>query len=351
MLKNTVTVYKPTIKRKDLENVLQSMVLDKINYGEFAKKFEKKLYERTGCFNTIVINSFQNAISLVLDSLQAKEGDEVILPSFASQIYLNTILLKKLVPILVDLEEGYFQPSFESIRNAITEKTKVIFLLYYFGYTYDSTPYYNLFPNIVEDITSVLGAKVNNITVGSYARYMIADFSIKGLITTGDGAAIFCNKKSYYVTRGLIETDYSLEEYRPRYSCLMPDLNAAMGISQDETLDHRLKLRETIAKFYEEAVLKSRNSIIYSKENCERFYSEFPILVKSSLKDAITFLKKNNIEAIKPFPYCLHHYLNLQKEDFPNTEYFYLHTLLIPLHSSFLKSDVIEITKVLSCMI
>ena len=352
MLKDTITVYKPTIKRKDLEYVLQSMVLDKINYGEFAKNFEKRLYERVQCFNTIVINSFQNAISITLDSLGVKEGDEVILPSFAPQVYLNTILLKKLVPVLVDLEEGYFQPSFEGIRDAITEKTKAIFLLYYFGYTYDPTPYYSLFPNIIEDITSVIGAKANNIIVGSMSKYAIADFSIKGLITTGEGAAIFCNnKKSYYITRSLLETDYSIEEYQPRYSSLMPDLNAAMGISQDETLNHRLKLREAIAKFYEEAISKSRNSIIHSKENCERFYSEFPIIVKSSLKDTIAFLKKNKIEAIRPYLYCLHHYLNLPKEDFPNTEYFYLHTFLIPIHSTLLKNEVTEITKILSCMI
>ena len=352
MLKDIITVYRPTIKRKDLEYVLQSMVLDKINYGEFAKNFEKRLYERVGCFNVIAVNSFQNAISIVLDSLGAKEGDEVIIPSFAPQVYLNTILLKKLVPVLVDLEEGYFQPSFEEIRDAITEKTKIVFLLYYFGYTYDPTPYYNLFPNIVEDITSVIGAKANNITVGLNSKYAIADFSIKGLITTGEGGAIFCpTKKSYYVAKNLIEIDYSLDEYKPKYACLMPDLNASMGISQDETLNHRLKLREAIAKFYEEAVLKSRNSIINKKEDCDRFYSEFPILVKSGLKDAINFLKKNKIEAIKPFPYCLHHYLNLPREDFKNTEYFYLQTLLLPIHSTLLKNQVAEITKVLTCMI
>lgn len=352
MLKDIISVYKPAIKRKDLENVLQSMILDRINYGEFAKNFEKKLYERVNFFNAIAINSFQNAISLVIDSFSLKEGDEIILPSFAPQVYLNTILLKKLTPVLVDLEEGYFQPSLESIRDAITNKTKLIFLLYYFGYTYDSTPYYHLFPNIVEDITSVIGAKSNNIIVGSQAKYAIADFSIKGIITTGEGGAIFCNnRKSYYTIKGLIETDYSLEYYTPRYACLMPDLNAAMGISQDETLNHRLKLREAIAKFYEDAVSKSRNSIIYKKEDCDRFYSEFPLIVKSGLKDAIAFLKKNKIEAIKPYPYCLHHYLNLPKEDFPNTEYFYLHTLLIPIHSTLLKNEVTEITKVLSCMI
>jgi perosamine synthetase len=352
MVKNLISVHKPTIKRKDLEYVMNCMIQDKIDYGEFARNFETRLSERAGCYDVLAVNSYYSAIELVLETLEIKEGDEIILPSFIPQVYLNVITKRKALPVLVDIDRDYLQPSIEGIRDLITPKTKLLILYYYFGFTYDIAPYLELLPNIVEDITSVLGAKIGEAKVGSQTAYSIADFSPKGLITTGDGGAVFCsNRKSYHLVVTHVEKDYSTDNYYPRLSCLMPDLNAAMGVSQDETLNHRLRLREVIGKIYEESVKRGRSSIIAPRENHDKLYSDFPIIVKSSLKDAILYLKKHGIEGARPFDFPLHHYLNLPKEDFPNTEHFYLNLLLIPIHSTLLKKEVDMISKVLATML
>ncbi|HPO50328.1 MAG TPA: DegT/DnrJ/EryC1/StrS family aminotransferase, partial [Spirochaetota bacterium] len=281
-----------------------------------------------------------------------KEGDEVILPSFAPQIYLNVVSFRKARPVLVDMEKGRFKPSIESVRNAVTEKTKALILYHYFGYAYDPNPYFDVVGNVVEDISSVIGAKANEQTTGTLSKYAIADFSPKGLIATGEGGGIFCSEKKYYhKILSLNEKNYSTDDYYPRYSCLMPDLNAAMGVGQDESLNHRLKLREAIGKIYEEAIGKGRNSFIKQTEESQRFYSHFPLIVKSSLKDAVAYFKKNGVEAVRPFQFPLHHYLNLPKENFPETEFFYLNTLLIPMQSSLLRKEVDLISKVLATMI
>jgi perosamine synthetase len=352
VVKNLITVHKPTIKRKDLEYVLNSMIQDKIDYGDFARNFETRLTERTGCYDVLAVNSYYSAIELVLESLDIKEGDEIILPSFMPQVYLNVIMNKKAVPVLIDLEQDYFQPSVESIRQAVTPKTKLLFIYYYFGYTYDCSSYLEIVPHVVEDISSVLGAKLGDKKIGTQSTYAIADFSTKGLITTGEGGAVFCgNRKSYHLLLAHIEKDYYIENYYPRLNCLMPDLNAAMGISQDETLNHRLKLREAIGKIYEESVKRGRCSLIAPRENYDKLYSDFPLLVKSSLKDAVQYLKKNGVEGLRPLAFPLHHYLNLSKEKFPSTEYFYLNTLLIPIHSTLMKKEVDLISKVLATII
>jgi perosamine synthetase len=351
-VKNIISVYKPSIKRKDLEYVLNSMVMDQIDYGEFAKNFERRLTERVGCYSTLAVNSYYSAIEVVLEALEIGEGDEVILPSFIPQVYLNAIMRRKAVPVLVDLQKDSFEPSIEHIRESTTPKTKLIFLYYYFGYTYDPAPYLELAQHVVEDISSVIGAKAGEFKVGTTSRYAIADFSTKGLITTGEGGAVFSSgRKTHSRITSIIEKDYEvLENFQPRLACLIPDLNAAMGVSQDESLNHRLKIRETIGKIYEEAVKKGRSTIILPQENCEKFYTDFPIIVKSNLKDVIAFLRKNDVEAIRPFPYPLHHYLNLPKEKFPNTEFFYLNTLLLPIHSTLVKKEVDLIAKVTASM-
>lgn len=352
MSSSFISVHKPSIKRKDLEYVLSCMVQDKIDYGDFARNFENRLKERVGSYDVLAVNSYFSAITLVLDALDISEGDEVIIPSFAPQIYLNAITFKKAVPVLIDTEREYFQPSLESVREAVTPKTKALFLYYYFGYTYDINPYLDIVGNVIEDISSVIGAvSSNGERIGTLSKFAVADFSPRSIITTGEGGAVFCNsKKAYHKIVSLNEKEYSIEDYYPRYSCLMPDLNAAMGVSQDESLNHRLKLRETIGKIYEDAISKGRSSIVGKKDGFPRYYSFFPIIVKSALKDAISYFKKNGIEVLRPFQFPLHHYLNLPKEKFPNTEHFYLNTLLVPIHSTLTKKDVELIGKVLMTM-
>jgi hypothetical protein len=101
---------------------------------------------------------------------------------------------------------------------------------------------------------------------------------------------------------------------------------------------------------YEQALQQSRNSFIPTDDKCDRYYADFPIILKSSLKDTVAYLKKNKIEAVRPFSYPLHQYLNLPKEDFPATEHFYLKTILIPNYSSLSKADVTHVTRIITTM-
>ena len=264
-----ININRPTIKRKDLEYVLNCMILDKIDYGEFANIFEKKLKERTGIRNVVVINSVFNSILLILEALGLEEGDEVIIPSFAPQVYLNAVLLKKAVPVLIDMEEGIMKPSIKGLKNAVSEKTKAVIIKYYYGCSYDIQPYIDIYPNIIEDISTVLGVSYDDYKVGSKTRFSFSNFSSKDIITTGEGSAVFSNsKKDYQIIKSLLEIDYELD-YKPRIPCLMPDLNAAMGVSQDESLNHRMNLRKKIGNFYEESIRRSHGTTIIHDESSE----------------------------------------------------------------------------------
>lgn len=347
-----INVFRPALKRKDLENVLETMVKEQLEYGEVAKKFEEKLSDRAGCNNAVAFNSFYSTIDIVLDTLNISEGDEVILPSFAPVIYIDVLNRKKITPVLVDLDEKEYKINEESVKNAITDKTKAVFVIYHFGYTYNLEYLSNLVPYIIEDITSIIGlTDIKETTVFKNSEFAIADFSISSLITTGKGGAIFCQtRKSYSVLKNTI-SESEPDDYKPGYHSFMPDLNAAMGVSQNSTLNHRLKLRTKIGEIYEKSLQKSRSSFIHISEEQHRVYSTFPIIVNSSLKDSIAFFKKNKIEAVRPYNYPLHQLMKKDKKDFINTENHYLKTLLIPIHSTLKNKDVEHISKVLISMI
>lgn len=347
-----INLERPAIKRKDLENVLTSMIEEKINYGECAKEFEKKWSEFTSLKKSLALNSFYNAFSLALEALNIAEKNEIILPSFAPQLYLNVIHYKKAVPVLVDLDEHELKPSLEMVKLSLTKNTKAIILPYYFGYAYDPAPYIELFPNVIEDASSVIGMNWKEYGIAQKSLFTICDFAKGNLITTGDGAFIASNDKGAFSKLvSLTEANYSLDPYTPHIACLMPDLNASMGISQLENLKHRLILQEKIGNIYEEAVNKSHGASLLQETSIPRVYCDFPIKLKSNPKEVIKFFNEQNIEVKRPYEHCLHHYLKKPKNYFPWTERLFLNTINVPIYSALLKKDVELIAKTIAALI
>lgn len=344
-----ITAQTPSIKRKDLEYVLESLMSEQLEYGTFAKKFEEKLSERVSCRYGLSVNSYYSAIDIALEAINLEENDEIIIPSFAPAIYLDLLLRRKVKPVIIDIDENSYFPSPEQVGNAVTDKTKAFILVHNFGFAIDDTPYKERVPFLIEDITKVPGCFIGSKKVGSQADFCIAGFQSSEIITTGEGGAVFSNSKRNYQTLKAI-TGNSQDELIQNYkiSCLIPDINAAMGVSQLSSLDHRLELRKAIGQIYENSLIKGKGSCLVPKENENRYYSDFPIQVKSPLKDIIDFFKRAGIEVIRPFTKPLHQIMGLPLENFSNTEHLYLSTLLVPINSNFMKKDVMHISKNLS---
>ena len=91
------------------------------------------------------------ALYSLLKSCGVKDGDEVILPAFTCVVVPNAIKYLGATPVYVDIERDSMCASMESIRHAITDKTKAIVCQNTFGLSYQ-----------LEDIVSL--AKENNIT-------------------------------------------------------------------------------------------------------------------------------------------------------------------------------------------
>ena len=344
-----ITAQTPSIKRKDLEYVLESLMSEHLEYGIFAKKFEEKLAERTGCRYGLSVNSYYSATDITFEAINLQEGDEVIISSFSPVIYLDILLRRKAKPVIIDIEEHSYFPSVQQVENALTDKTKALILVHNFGFAIDDTLYKELVPCLIEDITKVPGCFIGSKKVGSQADFCIAGFQSSEIITTGEGGAVFSNnKRNYQLLKAITGSSHDELIQSYKISCLIPDINAAMGVSQLSSLDHRLELRKAIGQIYENALIKGKGSCLIPKENESRYYSDFPIQVKSPLKDITDFFKRAGIEVIRPFAKPLHQIMGLPLEDFCNTEHLYLSTLLIPINSNLMKKDVMHISKNLS---
>ena len=97
--------------------------------NDFQLNLEKYLNVR----HVIPVGNGTDALQISLMALDLKPGDEVITPTFTFIATAEVVSLLGLTPVLVDVDPNTFNISVESVRKAITPKTKAIVPVHLFG--------------------------------------------------------------------------------------------------------------------------------------------------------------------------------------------------------------------------
>lgn len=258
----SIVQYKPTITRKELENVLDCLINDELTGGEPVKRFESSLGELLGIKYCTAVSSPTAAYLLAFKALEVKPGDEVIIPSYFSVAPLAAASLVGATPVLVDLAENSLITSPELVKEKITDKTRAIVLAHTFGTNaaVDSFTQFNI--PVIEDISHALGSETDEKPAGTLGTLTVCSFTPVDMITTGNGAAVWTrNTRHYSLMRDLRSGDKIIG-----YDCTITDLQGAMGISQISRLQDFIRRRREIAQVYYERIRvtphKDRKSVV-----------------------------------------------------------------------------------------
>ncbi|NSW45175.1 MAG: DegT/DnrJ/EryC1/StrS family aminotransferase [Bacteroidales bacterium] len=116
----------PRIDDKIIAEVIDTLKSGWITTGPKTKLFEKRLNEYCGAKSTVAVNSATAGLELVLRWFGVKEGDEVIVPAYTYCATANVVIHCGARPVMVDINANDFCISIENIKQAVTERTKVI---------------------------------------------------------------------------------------------------------------------------------------------------------------------------------------------------------------------------------
>ncbi len=171
--------------------------------GRFAKEFEEKLAELVGVKFCATVNSGSSANLLAITALTSiklseekrlKRGDEVISVSAGFPTTINPIIQNGLVPVLIDVELGTYNANLDSIKNAVSEKTKAIFIAHTLGNPFEVGELKNYCDErglwLIEDNCDALGSKYNGQMTGSFGHISTCSFYPAHHITMGEGGAV-----------------------------------------------------------------------------------------------------------------------------------------------------------------
>ena len=120
---------------KDQVDAAIHEVLDSAAYihGNAVKDFTQNLASYLVAEHVIPCANGTDALQIAMMALDLQPGDEVITPSFTYISTTEVVALLKLTPVFVDVDPVTYCMDIESLKKAITPKTKAIVPVHLYG--------------------------------------------------------------------------------------------------------------------------------------------------------------------------------------------------------------------------
>ena len=201
-----------------VDNVLKS---GKVNYwtGEEGRLFEKEFAAFTGCNYAIALANGTVALELALYALDIGRGDEVIVTSRTFIASASCVVMRGAVPIVADVDLVSQNITPETIKVAITPKTRAIIAVHLAGWPCDMDPIMGLARQhglkVIEDCAQAHGATYKKRPVGSLGDIAAFSFCQDKIMTTGgEGGMLTVNDQ------GLWEKAWAYKDHGKSYEAV-----------------------------------------------------------------------------------------------------------------------------------
>src|SRR4051812_2361035 len=101
--------------------------------GKFAERCQAWLKLRLNVIDALLTQSCTSALEMAAILCELEPGDEVIMPSFTFVSTANAVVLRRAVPVFVDIRPDTLNLDETLIEAAITPRTKAICVVHYAG--------------------------------------------------------------------------------------------------------------------------------------------------------------------------------------------------------------------------
>ncbi len=193
----------------EMVNLVDSSLDFWLTAGRYTAEFEKKLGEYLGVKHVSLVNSgssanllaFMTLTSPLLKDRQIKRGDEVITVAAGFPTTVAPVIQYGAVPVFVDVTIPGYNIDVIWLENALSEKTKAVFLAHTLGNPFDLKTVRDFCRKhglwLIEDNCDALGSRY---TIDGEEKYTgsIGDIGTSSFypahhITMGEGGAVYTN--------------------------------------------------------------------------------------------------------------------------------------------------------------
>lgn len=265
----------PALEEEEIEAAAAVLRSGRVNYwtGDEGRAFEHEFANFTGRKYAIALANGTVALELALHCLGVGPGDEVIVPSRTFIASASCAVMRGATPVVADIDRYSGNLTADTIRKAITSRTKAIVAVHLAGWPCDMDSIPKLAGRhgiaVIEDCAQAHGARYRGRPVGSFGE--LAAFSFcqdKNMTTGGEGGMLLTDdKKLWELGWSFKDHGKSYEavyerEHPPGYRFLHESFGTNWRLTEAQSAMGRVLLR----KLPEMVGKRRRNAAYLSKE-------------------------------------------------------------------------------------
>ena len=305
-----------------IQQEVDKAVLSAIREAQFINgpqvgSFANELSEYLDGAQVIPCANGTDALQIAMMALDLKPGDEVIVPSFTYVATAEVIGLLQLKPVMVDVDPDSFNITADTIRTAITSKTKAIVPVHLFGQCAEMEPILTLAKEkglfVIEDTAQAIGAsytfkdgtKKKAGTMGHIG--CTSFFPSKNLGCYGDGGAIYTMDSDLADRLRMIANHGQVKKYVHKYigvNSRLDTVQAAILRIKLRHLDSYSAARNAAAEKYD-SFLNGIDGLIlpYRQINSTHVFHQYTLKVLGGRRDLLKkHLENAGIPAMIYYP-------------------------------------------------
>ena len=196
-----INLFSPSVGEEELSTIAKVFETKWLGKGNYEAQFSDQLRQhlRIDRDNLLLTTSCTEALFAIFQHLNFGDQDEVIVPSISFPVVASAILEAGVVPVICDVCPTTANLNLNSLKEAVSDKTRAVVVTHYGGVPCDMTEiinYCNLRNiKVIEDSACALTASVNGSNCGTLGDFGVWSFDAMKLITTGDGGALYAKDK------------------------------------------------------------------------------------------------------------------------------------------------------------
>jgi len=337
--------------------------------GKPVQQFADAFAAYMGVKHVIPCANGTDALQIAMMALGLQPGDEVITPSFTYIATTEVVALLKLTPVFVEVDAKTFCIEPESLRKAITPKTKAIVPVHLYGHAANMEEVmqiakaHNLY--VIEDNAQATGCdytfsdgvKKKTGSIGTIGTTSF--FPSKNLGCYGDGGAI-CTDDDALAAKLRMITNHGQNKryYHEVVGCnsRLDTVQAAILNIKLKHLDDYIAARQKAADYYDAAFAGHPNiTTPYRAPYTNHAFHQYTLQLEGVNRDGLNeYLASKQIPSMIYYPVPGHRQqmfssFNLADCDLPVTDWLTEGVISLPMHTeleeeqlSYITSSVLE---------
>lgn len=247
--------------------------------GRFVNDFERKIETFTKSPKAVATSSGTSALHTALYMANVKRGDLVITQGLTFVATCNTLYHLGAEPIFIDIsttslslcpqavavylaENGIIDEHGKCIHKKTGQTIKALLPMHTFGHPAQLDELLQICQQwnlvLIEDAAESLGSYYKGVHTGTMGDFGALSFNGNKIITTGGGGMLLARNKvsgeraKHITTTAKVPHPYEFYHDEAGFNYRMPNLNAALGCAQMESLPLFIEQKRALAQHYQD---------------------------------------------------------------------------------------------------